>query len=289
MPRKPTMKEPGTEVVDWEAQMKEQAEIAAGAQRSSGGGGKFFSMQAGVLSFDGTPLPGNQMAVVILADIMENSYYEGAYDPNTPASPKCFAFGRDEDDMEPHEAVDKDPYFDRQHPQCNGCPRNEWGSAPTGKGKACKNVMRLALIPAGQYKAKGSGRNVTYELDLYDEEAQFTKAEVAYLKLPVMSVKHYSKYVKAITAELGRPPHGVITNIYVEPDPKSQFRVMFEVVDRVGTDLLPTVMKRHQVEEASLDFPYSPPMDKDEQADRAPASSGNKLRGKAPTKPKARR
>jgi len=274
----PRKEKPGTEVVDWEAQMREQAAIAAGAQRSSGGGGKFFSTQAGVLQFDGQPMPGNQMAVVILADIMENSWYEDAYDPNNPAAPKCFAFGHDEEDMEPHEKVDQDPYFARQNDVCSTCPRNEWGSADVGRGKACKNVMRLAMIPAGAYKGKGAGRNQTFELELYDDPSHFAKAEVAFLKLPVMSVKNYSKYVKQLAADIGRPPHGVITNIYIEPDPKSQYKVMFELVDKVDKDLLQTMVQRHAAENASIDFPYSPPLDEE---DAAPAKANNKLRGKA--------
>ena len=288
MARKPT-KAAGTEVIDWEAQMRADAEIAAGAQRSAGGGGKFFSMKSGVLSFDDNPLPGNQMAVVILADIMENSWYEGAYDPSVPASPKCFAFGRHEDAMEPHVKVDQEDYFERQHDVCQGCPRNEWGSAPTGKGKDCKNVMRLAMIPAGQYKGKGSGRNITYELDLYEDEAHFARAEVAFMKVPVMSVKNYAKYVKQLAADIGRPPWGVITNVYLEPDPKSQFKVSFELVDTLDTDLLPAVMNRHKAEETTIDFPYSPPLDDDERANAAPAKSNNKLRGKAGAKAKGRR
>lgn len=274
--------ETGTEVVDWEAQMRRDAEIAAGAQRSAGGGGKFFSTQAGVLQFDGQPLPGNQMAVVILADIMENSWYEDKYDPDTPASPKCFAFGHDEEDMEPHEKVDQDPYFARQNPECHDCPRNEWGSADTGRGKACKNVMRLALIPAGQYKAKGTGRNQTFELELYDEPEDFSKAEVGFLKLPVMSVKNYAKYVKTLAADMGRPPHGVITNIWLEPDPKSQYKVLFEVIDKAPKELLQILLQRHAAENASIDFPYSPPQVEEEE--RAPAKSSNKLRGKAAAK-----
>lgn len=281
MARKPTNKAPGTEVVDWETEMKAQAAIAAEAQRSSGGGGKFLSLQAGVMSFDGNPLPGNQMAVVILADIMENSFYDAAYDPNTPASPKCFAFGHDEADMEPHDAVDNDEYFDRQHPQCSGCPQAEWGSAPTGKGKACKNVMRIAIIPAGVYKGKGTGRNQTFDLDLYDDPEHFRKAEVAYLKIPVMSVKNYSKYVKQLNADMSRPPWGVVTNIYLEPDPKSQFRVMFELLDKLDSDILAAVMPRHKAEDTSMDFPYQPPQD-DKEA--APAASNNKLRRQAPAK-----
>jgi hypothetical protein len=274
--KKQPAKQTGTEIVDWEAEMRAQAQVAAEAQRSAGGGGKFFSIKAGQLTFDENPLPGNQMAVIILADVMENSWYEGAYDPSTPASPKCFAFGHDEEDMEPHEAVDQDPYFARQNPQCHDCPRNEWGSADTGRGKACKNVMRLALIPAGQYKQKGSGRNAPLELELFDEESHFSKAEVAFLKLPVMSVRNYSKYVKAIAADLGRPPHGVITNIYIEPDPKSQFKVMFEAIDKAPLELLQTLVQRHNAEKATIDFPYQPPQEDEE---RPAAKANNKLRG----------
>jgi hypothetical protein len=279
MARKSTTKEPGTEIVDWEAQMRAQAEIAAGAQRASGGGGKFFSMKAGQLTYDGNALPGNQMAVIILADILENSWYDGPYDPETPASPKCFAFAKHEEALEPHEKVDQDDYFERQHDVCNGCPRNEWGSAPTGRGKDCKNVQRLAMIPAGIYKPKGTGRNVTFELELFDDASHFAKAEPAFMKLPVMSVKNYAKYVKQVAADMGRPPHGVVTNVWVEPDPKSQFTVKFEVIDRVEGDLLPTIMNRHKAEQSSIDFPYSPPQEREEGAE--PVKANNKLKGKA--------
>lgn len=276
-PRKP---QPGTEVIDWEKEMEAKAKLAADAQRSSGGGGKFFSVRAGQLSFDGNALPGNQMLVVILADTMENAYYTGAFDPETPASPVCFAFGHDESEMEPHEAVDKDPYFERQSMTCLDCPQNEWGSAATGKGKACKNVMRLAMIPAGQFKTKGSGRNMTLEQEIFDEEEHFSKAEVSFLKLPVMSVKHYSKYVKALAADVRRPPAGVITLVYVEPDPKAQFVVKFELVELLDSSLLPIVMKRATAEEASIDFPYQPPQEEEQ---GTTARSSNKLKGKAAT------
>jgi hypothetical protein len=138
--------------------------------------------------------------------------------------------------------------------------------------------MRLALIPAGQYKPKGSGRNVTYDLEIYEDESHFAKVDVAFLKLPVTSVKNYSKFVKQLSADMRRPPHGVITNIFLEPDPKSQFKVSFELVDAVPAELLPVVMNRHKAEKASIDFPYSPPQTEEE---RAPAKSNNKLRGKA--------
>lgn len=280
MTRKPTSKTTGTDVVDWEKEMEAQAAVAASQQRATGGGGKFFSTAAGVLSFDGAPMPGNRMAVVILAGIMENSYYDGPFDPSTPASPVCFAFGTDESEMEPHTAVDNDAYFARQNDVCNGCPQNEWGSAPTGKGKACKNVMRLSLLLAGTFSEKGSGRSKSLDFDgLIDDEDHYSTAEEAYLKLPVMSVKNYANFVKQVAADLKRPPHGVFVEVWVEPDPKSQYRVMFEVIDKVPNHLLKTIMARHDKAKASIDFPYSPPQN--DAADQpAKSSSANKLRGK---------
>lgn len=280
MAKKPVTKEPGTDIVDWEKEMEAQASVAAGAQRASGGGGKFFSMKAGVLSFDGTPMPGNRAAVIVIASTLENSYYEGAYDPDVPASPVCFAFAEHEAALEPHSAVDNDPYFTRQHDVCGGCPRNEWGSAETGKGKACKNVQRLALISAGTFAEKGSGRSKSIEFEgVIDDEDHYAKSETAYIKLPVMSVKHFANYVKQLNGDLKRPPHGVFTEMWVEPDPKSQFRVMFEVIDKVPNELLNVIMARHKKEQAAIDFPYSPPMEREEAAQ--PAKTNNKLKGKA--------
>lgn len=261
-----------TAVTNWEDELAQQAEIAAAAQRASGGGGKFFSMKAGQLSFDGNAFPGNQTAVVVLAYALENSYYDGPYDPDRPASPKCFAFGLNERELEPHEAVDQDDYFERQSDICDGCPRNEWGSAETGRGKACKNVVRLALIPAGQYTSKG--RNQGLELELFDDPEHFQTAEVAYMKLPVMSVKNWTSFVKQVAADLRRPPHGIITNIIVEPDPKSQFRVVFEVIDNLGNDLLPVIMERHKKEQEAVGFPYTPPAE--DEAEK-PQRSNSKL------------
>lgn len=270
-------RKPKTEVLDWQREMEQQAELAAGAQRSTGGGGKFFSIKGGILSYDGTPMPGNQMAVIVLADILENSYYDAPYDPDTPTAPVCFAFAKHEDALEPHSAVDNDPYFKRQHDVCKGCPQNEWGSARTGRGKACGNVQRLAMISAGVYNAQGKGRNITFELDLEEDPEHFAKAEVAFMKLSVMNVRHYAAFVKDVAANLRRPPHGVMVNLFVEPDPKSQFRVGFEMIDVVPDEFMSIIMSRHKAEQAGMDFPYSPPQAAE---DAPPQKAANKLRGK---------
>lgn len=281
MAKKPT---PGTAIVDWEKEMEEQARIAAEAQRATGGGGKFFSMKAGVLSFDGKPLPGNRAAVIVIASTLENSYYDKAFVEGEKSSPVCFAFNTDEAELAPHTAVDNDPYFERQNDTCQGCPRNEWGSARQGKGKACSNVQRLGLLMAGTFSEKGSGRARSVEFDgLLDDEDHYEKAETAFIKLPVMSVKNFAAYVKDLNSTMKRPPHGVFTEMWVEPDARSQFKVMFEVIDKVPNELLNVIMARHAKEQASIDFPYNPPQTEEAEAEAKPST--NKLRGKTPGKP----
>jgi hypothetical protein len=34
-----------------------------------------------------------------------------------------------------------------QNATCEGCPKDEWGTSVTGDGKACKNTVRLAVVP----------------------------------------------------------------------------------------------------------------------------------------------
>lgn len=285
MAKKPT---PGTAVVDWEKEMEAQAAIAAAAQRASGGGGKFFSMKAGQLSFDGNPMPGNRVAAIIIASTLENSYFDKPYTEGEKAAPVCFAFGTDESEMEPHTAVDNDQYFERQNDVCAGCDKNQWGSARTGKGKACSNVQRLALIMAGTFSEKGSGRNREVAFDgLIDDADHYEKAEIAFLKLPVMSVKNMAAYVKDLNATIKRPPHGVFTEIWLEPDARSQFVVKFEVIDKVPNELLQVIMARHAKEQEAIGFPYNPPAE--EEAATAAKPSTNKLRGKTPGRGAAKR
>lgn len=254
----------GTAIVNWEDEMAAQAKLAAAAQRKTGGGGgNFFSLAGGILKFDGSALPGNQMAVVVLADTMENVYYDSAYNSEVASSPKCFAFGSNEDEMEPHEAVDNDDCFERQADTCQECPLNEYGSSPTGKGKACSNVMRLALIPAGVYAAKGKGREVSYSLEkMFEDPAHFKGAEIAYLRVPVTSVKNYSNYVREVVNTMRRPPFGVFTNIWVDKHEKFQLSVNFEAISEVPTSLLPVIAPRALTAKAGIGFPYSPPADK---------------------------
>lgn len=232
-----------TAIANWDEQLAKQAQIAAAAEESTATG-QFFSIKSGVLSFGGSPIPGNQMAVVVLDSIFETVYYEGDYDPDSPQGPKAFALGRDEKTLTWHE--NSAPEFAGQ--LCSESEVCEWGSAPKGRGKAARETRRIAMIPAGTIN-EGKFKQFT-------SEEQFTDSQIAYMKLPVTSVKGYATFVKQLAGALRRPPHGVFTRVSVVPDPSTQFKVVFEPLGQVPNELMSVIMARHQEAVDSIEFPY---------------------------------
>jgi hypothetical protein len=138
-----------------------------------------------VLSFDDEPFPGNQVAAIVLDSVFENTYYEHDWKPGHIENPTCYAFGRTEDELGPHPAMQDDPdHFVPQHDECAGCPMAEWGSAKRGTGKACQQRRRLFMVPAGMFeRAKNGG----YDLTLVDDPEELAAFDPALLKVPVTS------------------------------------------------------------------------------------------------------
>ena len=236
-----------TAVATWNEELAKQAVVAAGMEAGAGGG-QFFSLKAGQLSFGGAPFPNNEMACVILDGVMEHVFYEGKFVEGAPASPKCFAFGRSLDEMAPHKVCLE--AGSAESDACAGCPRNEWGSADVGKGKACRNTRRLALIPAGSFDNQG-------RLQLIDDPEHYKAAELAYMRLPVTSVKGYAGFVNQLAAALKRPPHGVVTRIKCVPDTATQFKVTFMPIQALPDSVMGVVMERHKEASDAIMFPYA--------------------------------
>ena len=219
-------------ITKWSDEMAKYAQEAAGSEQTPSG--SFVSLRGGVLSFQGSPAKDNKAQVVILDNIYENTLYTGKFDPESPQPPSCYAFARDEKDLKPHEKASAP-----QHDQCSGCEHNVFGSAETGKGKACKNTRRLALLSANGLSAQ--------TVRDYD---------VLHLKIPVTSVKGWSYYVKGIATTLKRPPFGVVTELAVVPDPKSQFRLVFTCVSPIDDAVMGAVMERRKEIMEQIAFPY---------------------------------
>jgi hypothetical protein len=234
--KKPAKKASGKSMTIFEERMAELAKNAVGVESSVGGGGTFISTKSGVLSYNGAEMPDNEMDVVILDHIIEYVYYGDSYDADNPQSPLAFAFGRDEDDMVWHE----NSIEEYRGELCKDSDINQWGSADKGKGKACKNIRRLAVIPA-------------------DQIDDIENAEIAYIKIPVTSVKGWAGYVRSLASNLNRPPLGVITRISLVRDEKTQFKMKFELVDQIeDAAQFEALCELSEKAAAEIEFPYAP-------------------------------
>jgi len=151
--------------------------------------GKEFSLP------DGQKSPG-PMECVILDFVWFLVHYPGVYNSSAPQKPDCFAVGRDNPEsgiLKPHETVKK-PHGKTCSP--DDCPKNKWKSAPTGKGKACKNQRRLILVPP------------TFDKD----------TDTMTMYVSPMGLKNFDAYVTRLKNEHGILPAQAITAISFDKD-----------------------------------------------------------------------
>lgn len=217
------------------------------------------TMKAGILKLNGDAATDNKIHGIIIASTHANIFYEEEYDEDNPTNPVCWAYGEDEDTMAPHPKATKP-----QHHECAGCHHNQWGTARKGRGKACSNRRKLALIPS------------------CETPEEVKEAEVAVMTLPVTSGKEWSKYVDKLEGMFSRPPEGVVTTIGTVPDAKSQFKVTFTYAGNVGNELLGAVFERADKSAELLEQVYDPNPEptEEELAERAAAAEKAAKRGK---------
>jgi hypothetical protein len=235
---------------EWAAELAQAAKQVSAEETPSSGA---ISFRSGVMSYQGTPIPGNELECIVVGSATERALYDGPFDPNKIKSPVCFAIYKNDDD----EGVG--PHENSLHPQnetCAGCPMNEWGSAGEGRrGKACKELRRIAVIPS----------------DKLESIEDIRTAEMAMAKVPVTSKQNWSNYVHKVAATLSMPYWAVMTKISVRPHIKNQFEVLFDLSDPI-TDVEALTALRDKVAtvEPLLMTPYSRATEEDEQAPAPP-------------------
>jgi hypothetical protein len=230
------------------------AAVSAQAAAMEAPKGGFISFKGGNMSYDENLIPGNTMDVIVLDFVLENGIFREKYNPSKPASPMCYAIGRDEDALKPHEESEEP-----QHTDCATCPNNEWGSDPEGgRGKACKNTRRIAVIPADCLKS--------------GPEA-IKKAGMVMCKLPVTSLKNFSTFVNQAVKVMDTPPFGVVVRLSTKPHPTSLFQVHWTILDKIeNQEHLEALYERHVGANKAMFQPY-PKMDEEQ----APAKSSKKF------------
>lgn len=185
--------------------------------------------------FEGDDEIGESFMGVIVDDAFVNSYYEGGYDPDNKQPPACFGIAKVNDEMEPHETVEK-PF----HENCANCTNNAFGSAENGRGKACKNNRRIAVVAVSDYFEDHSSSEIKSLLESGDivklkngEHTEVLKdpdEEVYLINISTTSLKNYRKYKQKLKSTIGFPIQNVVTKISLIENDKDWFEYQFEPV-----------------------------------------------------------
>lgn len=234
-----TKKTSSKALVPWEEKFAKYTKDSTESVKNIGSGGLSVRFRPGSIEVGGLTVPNNRLECVVLGNCAFNAYYEGKYDPDNPAPPDCYAFAIvDDEEMAPH-ADCTDP----QAETCHTCEKNEYGSAETGRGKACGNKQRLALFATSDI----------------EEAENISTAELAMAVVSPTNLKAWAGYVRAVAEEHGRPPWGVITQISAHSDPKTQIRLEFKLVDLIeDVEVLDALESRLAKVQEFLQQPFAP-------------------------------
>lgn len=233
----------------WKEKLGKYAEQAQAASKHSAEWA-FIRTSGGRFTYQDEKMP-DTIQVVIAGVSRSNEHYAGDYDPDALEPPVCFAVGYDDKTLAPPADLEN-----KVSEVCKGCPNNEFGSASRGRGKACRNQIRLAVLPVGN------------ELNLETLE----KEDGAIVRIPPTSLAHFTKYVKGLEA-LGHFPQTVVTALTIAPT-KNQFEITFEAVGGVPTEFGDVITSRAESAEPAL--LRLPDLTQDEDEDDAPAPKSGK-------------
>lgn len=183
------------------------------ADREKPGAGKQLGIRGKRFKFAGEDV-GSELPVIVLDYRFVNQYFTSAFDPDHIVAPTCFAIGVEEGELAP---VDDSP--EKQHPTCAGCWANEFGSAPTGRGKACQNRRRVAVVSAVGIDKPGY-------VDTLDHE------NVAILSLGGTSIGAWKGHVNKVGKTLGLLPFQVVTRLGFN-DTVAHEQLTFDIVSEI--------------------------------------------------------
>lgn len=224
------------------------------SQVAKGSSSQFISFKGGQIIIDGRPVPGNKSDMIVLAFMGERTYYEGRFDPDSRQSPDCYAYfqdGEDSEDMKPHKAA-QNPQCER----CEDCEWNKWNTAEVGRGKKCRESIRLAVLPAS---------------------GDLAKQTTWHARIPITSVPAF-KSVAADILGYNRPLHHAVLTCTVTPDPKTFFKINWAIKEPVDKKYIAAVNAKAVIAQTQLAFEY--PVFDEEQVAPAKPLKGKAAKGK---------
>ncbi len=240
-------------LVPWEQKFAGYAQKAR-EQVKTIGGGVGISFGRGNINVGGLPVKDGKLECVIIGSCALNAWYEADYDKDDKQPPECYAFAlvSGDPDMSPHEKAEKP-----QHDDCATCPKNQFGTAKRGNGKACANRIRLAIITAKEA----------------EDADDIPAAQLAVGSISPTNLKRWAAYVKLLSEEYGRSPEFVVTEISSYDDPDIQIRVEFRMIEKIDDPkILTAIEKRMEKVQEALQQPYGPRIERAKNSAKAGAS-----------------
>lgn len=205
-PARPTPNVP----MNIQAQLEAEAALIKSRIAAPSGDRIRFNGNKSMTAPDGSE--GSELECVVLDFVSSNLYYDRPYNKDVVLPPACFAIGPEPSLLIPGKSAPV-----KQADTCSSCPMNQFGSALTGAGKACKNTRLVAVCPS-------------------DSEAGNTPIWI--LSIPPTSIKSFDAYVSSLATKNRTLPIGVVTRITL--DPKSDYAApRFEVVRPLSAEELP--------------------------------------------------
>lgn len=218
------MSEESTAIISIEEQVKQQLALQQEKMAAMQTGPNLISFKGGQLIVDNVPIPGGEAEVYVLAQQAERAYYAEEFDASKPQVPACYSF-----DLETPHPEASDP----QNITCLGCPQNEWGTALRGKGKACRESARVALVPA---------------------TAPLETAPMYQCSFPITSMGSVKEFMGRC-AQSGKLSGEFKTRLKVVPDPKSFFKASLTPLQTVEQPMR-VLLDRMQQARDQLMSPY---------------------------------
>lgn len=170
------------------------------------GGGISFE----VVDESGEPNPVKELVGVVLDHYPIKSWWADEYSGEKNA-PDCSSMDCKTGTGNPEHGI-------KVGQACATCPHNQWGSDPKGgKGKACKDIFRVYILPEGY-------------------------AFPVLLALPPTSISNWRKYIQRLTSRI-MPYYGVVSLAKLEKDKNAGGIEYSKVVFAKAADLTPVETK----------------------------------------------
>lgn len=222
---------PGTQVMNVEELLKKQLQglqnrVGASPSNKIATKGKVFTLPDGKT--------GTELQVIILDWRHVLAHYPGAFNANNPQDPDCFAVGTAKPEsglLLPHANIKK-PHGEN----CHDCPKNQWKSAANGKGKACKNQVRLMIVAAA---------------DVMDGK----EVQPMTLYVSPTGLKGFNAYVTDLANYHGLDLMQVVTNVTFDPN-ETYPTLVFKMQDKhAAVNAMWALRQRHlEVVERPIEF-----------------------------------